>query len=250
MFISFRKVMKRMTLFSPIEHNKAFIQIARQIRNQIESGNLNPGNKLPSERNLAESFQTSRPTIREALRVLEIMGLTESRVGQGTFIKAKTLMDIDNVLSEIETQTSPLEIFEARLAIETFLVKLAAKNATKEDINHLSHYIDQLDELDNDVNNYTKFVQLDNQFHERVALAANNTLLAKYMQIINNARLENLWETLKRRSSTSERLKKFQEQHQKIFAAIKDRDSALAEKYMIQHILYIRQSFFEEEDIY
>lgn len=231
-------------MFSPIEQNKAFTQIAKQIRNQVEMGNLKPGDQLPPERRLAENFGTSRATVREALRALEIIGMIDSRVGQGTFIKTSSISEIDKFLSEIETQTSPLEVFEARLAIEPHLGKLASINATKEDIQHLEHCITEMNNLSID---FTDFEHWDSEFHQAIALAAKNSLLIKFTSIINNVRMETLWGSIKKRSLTPERIKIYQKEHQDILNAIKDRNATLASKMLFNHILNVKRNFFDEQ---
>lgn len=231
-------------MFSPIEHNKAFMQIANQIRNQIEQGNLKPGDRLPPERGLAENFGTSRATVREALRALEIIGMIDSRVGQGTFIKTSSLSEIDNMLSEIATQTSPLEVFEARLGIEPYLGKLASLNATKEDIQYLEHCIA---EMSNHSHSFLDFEHWDGEFHKAISLAAKNSLLIKFTNIINNVRMETLWGSMKKRSLTPERIHVYQKEHKDILSAIKDRNGTLAGKMVSDHIMNVKRNFFEEE---
>lgn len=231
-------------MFSPIEQKiKAFSQIAKQIRNKIEDGDLQPGDRLPPERSLADTFGTSRATVREALRALEIIGLIESKVGQGTFIKTSSLIEIDPLLSEIETQTSPLEVFEARLALEPYLGKLAAINATYEDILYLESCINEMDKNSND---FTQFEHWDGEFHQGIALAAKNSLLIKFTSLINNVRMETLWGSIKKRSLTSERIDNYQNAHKDILNAIKDRNSTLTSKMIFEHILNVKQNFFEE----
>lgn len=231
-------------MFSPIEQNKAFILIAKQIRNQIEYGNLKPGDRLPPERSLAENFGTSRATVREALRALEIIGMIDSRVGQGTFIKTSSLSEIDHLLSEIETQTSPLEVFEARLAIEPYLGKLASMNSTKEDVDHLERCIN---EMSKSVDSFSDFEHWDGEFHQAIAQASKNGLLIRFTSIINNVRMETLWGSMKKRSLTPERIAVYQKEHLDILNAIKDRNGTLTGKTIFNHIMNVKRNFFEEE---
>ncbi|MBT2661646.1 FadR/GntR family transcriptional regulator [Bacillus sp. ISL-45] len=234
-------------MFSPIQQNKAFLQIAMQIRNKIEEGQFQDGDRLPPERSLAESFGTSRATVREALRALEIIGLIDSRVGQGTFIKISSISEIDKLISEIETQTSPLEVFEARIALEPYLGKLAALNANQEDITFLEKC---LSEMKNNQDKFTEFEHWDGQFHQGIAQAAKNSLLIKFTTLINNVRMETLWGSIKKRSLTPERINIYHQEHQLILNSIKERNSSLAAEMVKKHILTVKRNFFEDEDLY
>lgn len=232
-------------MFSPIQQNKAFLQIAKQIRDKVEEGHFKNGDRLPAERSLAESFGTSRATVREALRALEIIGLIDSRVGQGTFIKIASISDIDNLLIEIETQTSPLEVFEARIALEPYLGKLAALNANQEDISFLDTCIK---EMITNQDKFTEFEHWDGQFHQGIAQAAKNSLLIKFTTLINNVRMEKLWGSIKKRSLTPDRIHVYHLEHQLILNSIKERDSTSAGEMVKKHILTVKSNFFEEEN--
>lgn len=232
-------------MFSPIQQNKAFMQIAKQIRNKIEEGHLKSGDRLPPERSLAKTFGTSRATVREALRALEIIGVIGCRVGQGTFINNSSLSDVDKLLAEIETQTSPLEVFDARIAIEPYLGKMAALNATQEDIAFLENCIKEMKKKENQ---FSDFEHWDGQFHQGIAQAAKNSLLIKFTTLINNVRMESLWGSIKRRSLNLDRINIYHQEHQLILDAIKNRTSSLAAKMVSNHIITVKNNFFDNED--
>ena len=106
-----------------VSNKKLYIQIADQIRELISSGAIQPGQQLPSERDLALDLGVSRPTVREALIALEVAGLAEIRVGVGAFVTGKAGRPIELP----EQSHSPLEIMRARQLIEPEIAALAAR---------------------------------------------------------------------------------------------------------------------------
>jgi len=107
------------------------MKIVEQVLDLIKEGKLKPGDKLPPEQVLAENFGTSRPSVREALSALEILGITESRGGKGNFIKDTPRSPLyEQEVMELEKEESPFEILEARKAVEIEIAELAGKKAT------------------------------------------------------------------------------------------------------------------------
>lgn len=231
--------------FFPVGENKAFLEIANQIRDHIEKGALKVGNRLPSERELAEKFQTSRATVREALRALEIIGVIESHVGQGTFVKNANFSSMDGLFAEISKQTSPSEVFEVRMAFEPYLAHLAALRATQEDLQQLKQNMDQLNQAIEDAD-IRQFEQLDGQFHYMIAVSSKNSFLLYIMNIVNNVRSEKLWGTLKEKSLNPERMKTYSAQHFEIYQAISERDARRAEIVALEHLKTVRSNMLEQ----
>jgi len=229
---------------------KAFLEIAQEIQKQLSEGVLHQGDRLPSERVLAEIYQTSRATVREALRALEIIGVIESRVGQGTFIKSESLPVQDQLFTEIANETSPSEVFEARFSIEPYLADLAAFRATQEDLKTIEKILEEtkdclhFEELTADI--FHGFEKLDSQFHYQIALAAKNSFLLRVIDIINSVRLEKLWGTLKERSLTKERMNIYYKDHCDIFYAIKERDKKKAAHFSLVHLKRVRNNMLGE----
>ncbi|BCJ88535.1 FadR/GntR family transcriptional regulator [Effusibacillus dendaii] len=227
--------------FTPVGQSKAFLEIAQQIREHIENGTLKIGSRLPSERELAEMFRTSRPTVREALRALEILDIIESKVGQGTFVKTANFSGVNGVLLEISNQTSPSDVFDARFAIEPYQTYLAALHATQENLMSLKHCLDQTEEAIKS-KNIKRFEELDGAFHHEIALAAKNSLLLRVTDIINSVRSEKFWGTLKERSLSEERMRLYAQEHLRIYEAIKERDVRKAKHSSLNHLKNVRSN--------
>ena len=150
------------------------------IKEYIVSNNLEAGAKLPSERELAKSLKVSRAAIREALRMLEITGLVEVKPGKGIFIKALT-GDLYVPLSTwvSKHKKSILKHFEARLILEPEIAGLAARRATKSDIQKLEEEIREQETLADD--NLAGAIHADIEFHCSLAEAAGNWTLGMLM---------------------------------------------------------------------
>ncbi len=135
-------------MFNKIQTKKVYMKIVEQIRDLIKEGKLKPGDKLPPEQILAEKFGTSRPSVREALSALEILGITESRGGKGNFIRDNLGSPLyEQKYRELEEEESPFEILEARKAVETEIVGLSAKKATKEEIDAIKESLNKMKEI-------------------------------------------------------------------------------------------------------
>jgi len=232
-------------LFSKVKTKKVYMKIVEQIRDLIKEGRLKSGDKLPPEQVLAEKFGTSRPSVREALSALEILGITESRGGKGNFIKDNldTLL-YEQEFRELEEEESPFEILEARKAVETEIVGLAAKKATKEDIVSIR---ESLDKMKSAMTNIPGIMEFDREFHINIAKAAHNSLLFSMMTYLVDLFKEKLWINLKEKSwSIPGRPQKYFEEHTEIFNAIKNKDSKGARKRMYDHLADVEKDLLRE----
>ncbi len=162
-------------IFTPIHTERISSVIVDRIRSAIADGSLQVGDRLPAERELAEQFGVSRVTVRDALRVLEAMGLAEIRVGAsgGTFVTSPTPDFVQQGLANMMMMSaiSPDDIAEARLMMELSIVTLAAFRATNGDIEALRNLTDEASKL---VGNGWD-PQLSREFHTRLAQASHNT---------------------------------------------------------------------------
>ena len=143
---------------------------------QIHAGTLQPGDRLPPERALAEEYGVSRTAIREALRSMEMMGCVESRVGEGTFIKAPSLSNIVDPFSMVLAQNRQLgsELIEVRLILETEVAALAARRRTQQQLQALEA---TLQDMEQDIAAGGVGLEADESFHSILAQAAGNDAL-------------------------------------------------------------------------
>jgi GntR family transcriptional repressor for pyruvate dehydrogenase complex len=206
-----------------------------QILDLIKEGKLKPGDKLPPEQVLAEKFGTSRPSVREALSALEILGITMSRGGKGNFIKDNlNTPSYEQKYRELEEEESPFELLEARKAVETEIAELAAKKATPEDIDAIS---ESLNKMKGAVTNISEIMEIDREFHINITRAAHNNLLFSMMAYLSNLLKEKLWVNMKEKTwNLPGYPQKYLKDHTEIFNAIKSKDSKNARKQVYHHL--------------
>ncbi|MBS3975382.1 MAG: FadR family transcriptional regulator [Syntrophomonadaceae bacterium] len=231
-------------MFTPIKNEKMHVQVAEQIKMLIQHEKLKVGERLPSERELCKIFGVSRSTIREALTSLEILGYIEMRAGRGTYVNNINRVDNENTLiDQLEESVSPTEIFEARILIEPRLSGLAAQRAKKEDLEEIERVVASAKELS--PSEIDEFEELDRKFHLLIAKAANNEVLYRFEESINNERMSKLWGNLKVKSMQKKgRVDRYRNEHEEILSAIRDRNPALAEKLTLKHLLDIHKNLF------
>jgi len=164
-----------------IKPHRAYEDVLTQIKNLVVEGKLNPGDRLMSEREMAAALSVSRTTLREALRTLELLGLVEVRPGGGTFIKNHNVNQFIAPLAlalSVE-QNSITELWETRITLEVECAGLAALRADKENLQFIQ---DTLTEMKAQLGDVNQFVKLDMRFHNLIALASHNTVLARLHQ--------------------------------------------------------------------
>src|SRR5690606_1275665 len=174
------KVQASDSLFGTCKKSSISEDIVENLLTLIRERELHPGDKLPPERELAAMMQVSRPSLREALRALAIMNVIEIRQGDGTYVTSlepKLLMaHLDFVFAL--TDATFLELFEARRILEPGIVAIAATRITDEEIAALEACVARSIDL---VDDHAAFVQADLEMHERIAKAAGNTILERFM---------------------------------------------------------------------
>lgn len=236
-------------LFAEIRTEKVYIQVVNQIRELINAGKLNPGDKLPPEKILADRLGVSRPSIREGIVALEILGLAESRGGKGNFITSPVNnLRFEQKFGDLEKEESPFELLEARKTVEVEVAGYAAKKSTDEDVARMKQTLDTMGKLVEAfllTKDYQKPFEYDRQFHIDVAKAAHNKILQRIVIQLLETLKEDLWVKLKAKSwNTPGRAQKYLKEHEEIFFAIQNRDSKKARKTMRQHLTGIQMDLF------
>jgi GntR family transcriptional repressor for pyruvate dehydrogenase complex len=167
-----------------LERKNLAVQICEKLQEYILENNLSPGDKLPSEKELMEGFGVGRSSIREALKSLEILGIVESKAGEGTFIKkfsAEPLLM--QMIFNLSLNAGRIEdLAEIRLLIEQGAVELVIERANKEDIQRLEELVVQMEaELSKEPKG--DVTGLDLQFHTELIKATKNPILAQLVHL-------------------------------------------------------------------
>ncbi|EJO5347614.1 FadR family transcriptional regulator [Clostridium botulinum] len=234
-------------MFSPIKNTRVYEKAIEQIKEMIVEGTFKKGDKLPSEREMAESLQISRTSIREAIKELEIMGLIESRQGNGNFIKSNFENNLFKPLSTIFLlkESNSDEILELRQIIERGSIVLAAERITDEELEEMENL------LKNSLNLNCKdqLVDIDIAFHYKIAQASKNFLILSILNAISfliQAFIKDIRKNVITKKENTDMLIK---QHREIFLALKGHDSVAAEKAMLSHLEYVNNQMKKEIEI-
>ena len=201
--------------------------IVGEIEGLISSGELKVGSRLPSERELAESCQVSRNTVREAIKVLGEKGVVESRRGSGTFVAAGAVSCMIDGAARRHTRLQ--DIFELRKILEPQIAALAARRITRTEIATLREIIELQKKA---VAAGRDHVELDELFHRLLVRATGNTVLLDMYEALHGTLAESRAKSL----LTRDRQKKSLESHIQLVQALEENDPDRAEKFMKQHM--------------
>lgn len=171
--------------FSAAKPQRAFDNIIEQVRSMLRSGQLRPGQKLPSERDFATQLGVSRNTVREAMRMLEIAGLVTLKRGHtgGAFVSDSNSDALTRAFADglILMQYTITDLVDSRIAVETVTARKAAENATPEDVEELEASIARAREIASR-EKFDKVLQAHREFHETMIRIAGNPIMASLFQ--------------------------------------------------------------------
>lgn len=209
-------------------------QIVRALQARIESGELAPGARLPTEQALGERFGVSRAVVREAIAQLRADGYVATRQGAGAFVAGEPGRASFRLPAEGELDAGELaQLFELREAVEVATARLAAERRTRADLAAIKK---ALDEVSRAIDGGTDGVAADGAFHRAIAAAAHNAHLQRFVEFLGfhfSATRRPAWTEAGRRAR---RPHAAQREHAKIVAAIERNDSAGAARAATEHL--------------
>jgi GntR family transcriptional regulator, transcriptional repressor for pyruvate dehydrogenase complex len=216
--------------FATVRRNKVYEDVARQIERLILK-KLRPGDKLPSERELAELLRVSRSSIRDAIRSLELMGMVEPRQGAGTIVCEVTTNSLANPLANALKRKAELmgELLDFRKILEPPLAARAATHASAEEISEMEGILKRQKEK---LNVGESTIAEDSEFHYAVAMASGNSVVLKVLDIL----MDLLRDTRERSLQIEGRPQKSLAGHARILEAIRRHDAEAAKSAMRRHI--------------
>lgn len=230
-------------MIEPIKRLNVTDSIVHQIKELVLQGKLNQGDKLPPERELMNLFEVGRPSLREALKVLEAQGLIE-KTQKGTLISGNhDKFFTDSLMFQLYFSSADWQdIFEARRFIERELTYLATIRATDEDFIELEKTIIDMEQAISE-NNQDGHVAANLQFHDKIAKSSNNLVMYHLYQSINNlvARAQEKAVTVQGIMNNSLHY------HKIILDAMKNRKPDLAGSLMVDHMNSV-QSFIQSSE--
>ena len=219
-------------------------KIIAQIRDLLNFKNLEPGDKLPSERKLAEKFEVSRSNLRESIQKLEFYGLLKSKPQSGTFVADIGQIAMNGMIEDILRLDEPdfKSLVETRILMELKTCRLAAQRRTKEDLEQMQEAIEAFSKK---VLNNEDAVQEDLLFHLAIAKASGNSTMNTFMLIITPEIITNF-----EKYHVCDKDMAFRgiQEHKDIYEAIKDQDPQLAKEMMKVHFKTLYQYCYNTKD--
>lgn len=214
---------------SKVNVKRLYLQVAEQLSERIHAGEFKLGERLPPERELARLFSVSRPTIREAITTIEVMGLVEVRQGSGVYVRSTGKSD-DRLPENVP---GPFEILEARKTLEPELAAFAANRIDDEQLEELRQMLHRFGnpELGPD-----ETEQIDREFHYLIARATRNSALAGLVKWLWDVRAQSEVNVRFYQRARETGVRPAVEDHRAITAALMARNENAARKAMREHL--------------
>lgn len=227
-------------IMKPIKNINIPNKIMEQIKTNIINKELRPGDRLPSEREIAEKTGASRASVREALRSLEMIGVIKTIWGDGSYVNDNIE---DNLSESIEllfslSGHSYEQVVQLRRAIEIETVSLAAKNADKSDILRLKELFGKIE----NGKNPAESAEYDRQFHYEIARISKNIFFINLLRGINHIMTSFILIT-RENIIAGENRPMITKHHEDIISAIQENNEKMARKVMTQHIEMIEKYY-------
>ncbi len=233
----------RIEFDTPIQRESVAEMVVRRILDMVKSGVLKAGDALPPERDLALSLDVSRPSVREAMRGLAVLGVVKSRQGGGAYISD---LGPDALLGPLQfylslEQMNIRELYDARSLIESDVARRAAVNITEADLARLEALLTTQHDTIGDA---LAFRKSDFEFHEIIWIGSGNAFLKRIGESLNVIGLE----FRKRASERPGLLEQSLRDHRRLLDALKARDPAAAAAAAEAHMQNVYQSTIAQED--
>lgn len=225
--------------WQPVRRIRTHEHVLSQIAERILDGRLEVGDRLPSERELVSALGVSRTSVREALRILESMGIIEANVGSGRDAGSTICDRPSEALSNLLRLHMALarfrlvELVEVRIQLERGAAAGAAMSATSADIDRLKELIEAMEQPDLE---HARFHEFDTEFHVTIARISGNTLVADLMQALRVAVRSHMEQAFEAVDDWEAVVRALGHQHRAIAEAIEKQDASTAADLVADHI--------------
>ena len=215
----------------PVQFEGLSEHLVRRMKSWFVRGLIKPGESLPPERELASMLGVSRASVRQALKVLQVIGVLDLRHGSGNYVTK----DAESILRQPTDLLIPLrglsfaELFEARRAIESEAAACAAARSSAADLEPLRR---ELEHMRHNLSNPVAYYRHDVAFHRAIALASGNSVFTWFLELVSKV-LSEAWLA---RAKEGHQTETFSE-HEAIFAAIEARNPDEARNAMLRHLM-------------
>lgn len=215
-------------------------EIASEVRRSIEGGVYRRHERLPASRQLAETYGVARNTLRDALYQLEKEGLLETRAGSGTYVTAPEEERVPDAVGE----ATPLELIDARFALEPHICRLVVLHGRREDFEKLDGLCTRMEEAGDP----TVFAEADTDFHKSLAAATRNSLLIWLIEQITTVRSLDEWMRMRQLTLDDKIIGQYNLQHRELLNALRSREPERAAAKMKEHLETARLSLTRAAD--
>jgi GntR family transcriptional repressor for pyruvate dehydrogenase complex len=223
-------------VFEPVLRQSLSDDIAQRITQLIQTGNYRPGARLPAITRMASQFGVGSPTLREALKKLETVGVVDIRHGSGVYVgkSPDSLLITNPVFEPIPTKKLLVDLVSARIPIETQTAALAATHATME---HLDEMERLLTEAGHSFEDASLLNQVNLSFHRQIALASGNAVMHQILEVLSSLFRQEQRMIL----NIHGKLQDDHAEHLEIYHALRARDPELASRRMQEHLERVRE---------
>lgn len=229
-----------------IQRKKIYREILEKIWQAILHNDLQPGDKLPTEKDLAQQFGVGRPTLREALTVLDYFGVLESVQGGGYYVKSLIPIQSPELMSRIGRGISPHDLTDTRLCIEPDVCGLAAMARNEDDLARLAENIRRTEIT---IKKGLPPTEEDHEFHLGLAEATANQMLVSIIEALISYKTQVLYEAIQSaRYRHDPKLETIVVEHQQIYGAIKAGDPEKARMMMQSHLQRVKKDLFADDE--
>ena len=226
----------------PIKPKRISDQVFDQLRELIFRGEFKAGEKILTERELAEAFGVSRTSVRDAINKLVVMGLLDQKQGQGTFVRAPESQEKSILATMVESQGASIsDLLEVRMGLECNAAAMAASRAVEKDFQFMEKSIE---EMQKEVKSGRLGTEADASFHMAIAYATNNPLQVFIMKNFYDFLFTGIKVNLEGLYKIPSNVDTILEQHTLIYQAIRKGNPEAAHQAMKQHIKFV-YDFFE-----
>ncbi len=237
-------------MFVRLSTRKKSEYVVEQVLNAIHRGELKAGDKLPPEDELARATGVSRPSVREALGALRLVGVLQTKVGDGTYISSTPYEGQGNgqvssrLFSLLQEGENPFEALEARRALEATIVSYAVERRTPDDTQAIENALERINASIED-HDYDALLTADRDFHVAIGRATQNSVLSNSLCSLIDLMERSLWPRMKKEllQASPKHLDDTRRAHKQICAAIKAGDADSAKEALEMHFDDIESLF-------
>lgn len=227
-------------LVDDVNVDRAYLRLANQIGDLLTKTGLKPGDRLPSERALADQFDVSRTLVREAIIAMELHGIVEVRGGSGAYLVQPPVRVYGTAAFMPESGPGPFELLRARCLIESEVAFVAAETRKDSDLDRIFEALaDMRLYIDDQVAN----VAADRRFHVCIADATGNSVLLQMVTAMCNQTQSPVWKKMDQHFHSAAMREASQQDHQLIFDALLARDPLAARAAMRAHLERVIKEF-------